>query len=53
MTKHRLTTVSIDKKRLEKTRYLANNDDRSMVKYLHRLIDREYENLQKSKGDEI
>ena len=49
MIKHRLATVSIDKKCLEKTRALAKNDDRSMVKYLHRLIDREYEKLQNLK----
>ena len=48
MYKERLTTISIDRDCLEKTRILASKDDRSMVKYLHRLIDREYEKIEVS-----
>ncbi len=39
-----LTTASLDKEHLQKLHELADFDDRSATRYLHRLIDREYAN---------
>ena len=44
----KITTISVDGKHLKKLHFLAKYDDRSMIKYLHRLIDKEYENLKES-----
>lgn len=46
MNKQRLTTISIDRKCLEQIHILSKNEDRTRMKYLHRLIDKEYKKFQ-------